>query len=69
MQSPRYPHICVSLKREGQEHFIRLLSRVLVALEGAGVPQAEQSIFLREATAGDDAHLLHIVSQWVATVG
>jgi len=61
---PTYTDIHVRLIGEDGNAFA-VLGRVIRALRGAGIPQAENDAFWEEATAGDYDHLLQMVLKTV----
>lgn len=60
----RHPEIEVQLSGVNGNAFV-ILGIVKRALRDAGVPLAEQNLYLDEATSGDDDHLLRTTVQWV----
>lgn len=64
MEEVKYPDIDVQLTGEDGNAYA-IMGSVRDALRRGGVDQAEQALFLEEATAGDYDHLLRTCMAWV----
>lgn len=63
-KAPYYPNVHVKVVGEDGNAFA-ILGRVAQAMRQAEVPEDKIKEFRAEATAGDYAHLLCTVMQWV----
>ena len=65
--STKYPNIPVNLVGHDGNAFM-VLARVCAELRRAGISKDEIQQFRDEATAGDYAHLIGTVADWVTVV-
>ena len=64
MTGPKYPQVVVEMVGVDGNAFT-ILAAVRKALRQNGVPEAEVSEFVAEATSGNYDHLLATVAEWV----
>ena len=64
MPDIKYPEIVVQLSNLSGNGFV-IASRVIEALEGARVPEAEIEEYREDAMSGDYGHLLSVTMKWV----
>lgn len=60
----KYPDIIVQLSNQSGDGFL-IVGRVMEALEGARVSEAEINQYREDALSGDYGHLLQTTMKWV----
>lgn len=64
-EGPRYPHIHVSLVGQDANAFA-MIGRTMVAMREAGIDQATRARFEEQATSGDYANVIAVISRWIS---
>jgi hypothetical protein len=64
IEPPKYPAVKVQLSG-AENNALAIMGAVSAALRGAGVSDAEITLFLEESTSGDHDDLLVTAMKWV----